>query len=66
MFLVLEFRVHEDAQDLDMVLGLHGLSFESDATGGMHYYFRLNRIQYNSQYNIQNSNLSEANSRPKS
>lgn len=30
MFLVLEFRVHEDSQDIDMVLGLNGLSLDSE------------------------------------
>ena len=30
MFLVLESRVHDDAQELDMVFGLNGLSLDSE------------------------------------
>jgi hypothetical protein len=30
VFLVLEPRVHEDAQDLDMVFGLHSLSLDGE------------------------------------
>lgn len=48
MFLVLEPRVHGDAQDLDMVFGLHGLSLDGEWL--LVRFIGLGREVYNSCY----------------